>query len=200
VSPSPFERYAGADVQALIAEFPLAWVTAAGRPAVASLLPLIGEYDGHGRLVTLLGHCARSNSLHAALVADPRAVLLFRGPQGYVSPEHAGRRDWGPTWNYAQLIVEAEIRFDPDLTEESLDMLTDAIEAGRPAPWRKEELGPRYTGLLAQIIGFRAHVIGAQGRFKLGQDERPETLQSILATHPDPELRRWMERFNPGRF
>ncbi len=200
MSPSPFERYADADVQALIAEFPLAWVTAAARPATASLLPLIGEYDGHGRLATLLGHCGQSNPLHAALASDPRAVLLFRGAQGYVSPEHAGRRDWAPTWNYAQLIVEAEIRFDPDLTEESLDVLTDAVETLRPAPWRKEELGSRYTGLLAQIIGFRAHVTGAYGRFKLGQDERPETLQSILAAHPDPELRRWMGRFNPGRF
>jgi hypothetical protein len=37
-------------------------------------------------------------------------------------------------------------------------------------------------------------------RFKLGQDERSETLQSILAAHPDPETCRWMERFNLGRF
>jgi transcriptional regulator len=196
---NPFERYEPGDVQALIGEFPLAWVTAAASPAIASQWPLIGEYDGAGRLVTLIGHCARANPLHAALVADPRAVLLFRGPQGYVSPQHAGRSDWGPTWNYAQLIVEAEIRFDADLTEESLDVLTEVVEAGRPAQWRKEQLGARYPGMLDQIIGFRAHVTGAQGRFKLGQDERPETLQSILASHPDPELRRWMERFNPGR-
>lgn len=197
---TPFERYSDADVQALIVEYPLAWVSAAASPVVASLLPLIGEVDGEGRLVTLIGHCGRSNPLHAALAADPRAVLLFRGPQGYVSPEHAGRRDWGPTWNYAQLMIEAEIHFDSGLTEESLDVLADAVEAGRPAPWRKEELGPRYAGMLDLIIGFRAQVTSLQGRFKLGQDERPETLRAILATHPDAELRRWIERFNPGRF
>ena len=200
MKPAPFERYDDADIRVLISEFPLAWVTAAASPATASLLPLIGDYDGDGRLVALIGHCGRTNPLHAALVADPRAVLLFSGPQAYVSPDHAGRRDWGPTWNYAHLVIEADIRFDAGLTEESLEMLIEAMETGRPAPWRKEELGSRYTGMLDRIIGFRADVAAVQGRFKLGQDERPGTLQSILATHPDPALRRWMERFNPGRF
>ncbi|CAN5738567.1 hypothetical protein BH11PSE6_BH11PSE6_05820 [soil metagenome] len=199
MKPSPFERYDDGDIRALITGFPLAWVTAAASPATTSLLPLIGDYDGAGRLVTLIGHCGRTNPLHAALEADPRAILLFSGPQGYISPEHAGRRDWGPTWNYAQLVVEADVRFDAGLSEESLDRRIDAMEAGRPAPWRKGELGSRYTGMLDRIIGFRAQVTGVEGRFKLGQDERPETLRSILATHPDAELGRWMERFNPGR-
>lgn len=195
----PFERFGDADVQALIADYPLASVVASARPAVTSLLPLIGEYDAGGRLVTLIGHLARSNPLHGALAADPRAVLLFRGPQGYVSPEHAGRRDWGPTWNYAELVIEAEVRFDDALTEEALDVLIEAMERGRAAPWRSSELGPRYIGMRERIIGFRAHVTGVSGRFKLGQDERPETLRSILATYPDPALRCWMERFNRGR-
>jgi transcriptional regulator len=197
---SPFERFDNADVQALIAEYPLAWVCSAdrGQPE-ASLLPLIGVYDEAGQLTELIGHLARSNPLHAALAADPRALLLFHGPQAYISPEHAGRRDWAPTWNYAQLRIRGEIRFDADQTEDALNVLIDAVEHDRPDPWHSGELGSRYQGMLGAIIGFRARVIDMRGKFKLGQDERPETLRAILENLSDTTMCNWMRRFNKGR-
>jgi transcriptional regulator len=195
-----FERFENADVKALIEEFPLAWVS--GGPAAtldASLLPLVGVYDADGRLVELIGHLMRSNPLYAALEQDPRATILFTGPGAYVSPEHAGKRDWAPTWNYAQLKIRADIRFDDALTEPSLQILIDAMEAGRAEPWTVEELGARYRSMLGHIIGFRATVTQLSGKFKLGQDEKVETLHSILDALPDATTTAWMRRFNPGR-
>src|SRR3546814_18007496 len=84
-----------------------------------------------GRLTELVGHLMRSNPLCAALQAGGRATILFKGPDAYVSPEHAGVRDWGPTWNYAQIKVEADVQVDEALTEWSLQLLTDAMESGR---------------------------------------------------------------------
>lgn len=197
---SPFERFDASDVAALIADFPLAWVTAPSRErSEASLLPLIGVYDEAGQLTELIGHLAKNNPLHAALAGDPRALITFTGPQGYVSPEHAGRRAWGPTWNYAQLVIQAEVRFDKAETEMSLDVLTDAMERDRAEPWHSGELGDRYQGMVKRIIGFRAKVTDMRGKFKLGQDEAPETLRNILERHPDPLLVEWMRRFNTGR-
>jgi transcriptional regulator len=195
-----FERFGDADVRALIEGYPLAWVCGGGAGAVeASLLPLIGVYDGEGRLIELIGHLMRSNPLHAALTADPRATILFSGPDAYVSPEHAGRRDWAPTWNYAQVKVGAEIAFDEALTETSLKVLIDAMETGRAEPWSVEELGPRYQGMLTRIIGFRARVTALSGKFKLGQDEDDATLHAILGALPDAQSVAWMKRFNGGR-
>jgi transcriptional regulator len=134
------------------------------------------------------------------LADNPRAAILFKGPDAYVSPEHAGRRNWGPTWNYAQLKIGAEIMFDPAFTETSLQVLLEAVETGRPQPWNADALGARYETMLAQIIGFRARVTSLSGRFKLGQDEAPETLQSILGSLPDAATTAWMRRFNPGRY
>ena len=195
-----FDRFENADVRALVEAFPLAWVCGGAAGELdASLLPLIGVFDGEGRLVELIGHLMRSNPLYGALQRDPRATILFTGPDAYVSPEHAGRRDWAPTWNYGQLKISAEIAFDDALTEMSLRVLVDAMEAGRPVPWHVDELGERYRAMLGRIIGFRATVTGLTGKFKLGQDEESGTLHHILQVLPDAETANWMRRFNKGR-
>jgi len=192
-----FSAYGPQDVRLLIEQYPLAWVQtcASVEQPAASLLPLLGEYDRDGRLIALIGHMARHNPLHDALQADWRAHILFTGPQGYVSPEHAGLRDWAPTWNYVQLKIAADLHFDDALTEPALDMLINHMERDRTAPWRKEALGARYSRLAGAIIGFRAEVRSCAGIFKLGQDERPEVLAHILSSHPDATLVEWMRRF-----
>lgn len=196
----PFSKFGAADVRALIEGYPLAWVLVPGSDGMAaSQLPLIGEYDDEGQLVALIGHLGRANPLAGQLAASRRATILFDGPNGYVSPEHAGRRDWAPTWNHAHVKVAAEVEIDPALTEMSLNVLTDAMERDRADPWHSGEIANRYQGMLQAIIGFRATVTAIEGRFKLGQDERPDTLHAILASQGDAELARWMRRFNDGR-
>lgn len=197
---SMFEQFEAEDVRALIEAYPLAWVCAAGADGMeASLLPLVGRYDEEGALVELIGHLMRANPLHALLKHRPQATILFKGPDAYVSPEHAGKRDWAPTWNFAQLRIGAEIAFGESFTGTSLNILIDAMEAGRPDPWTSDELGPRYHNMLEKIVGFRARVTSLSGRFKLGQDERPEVLRSILESLPDEATAEWMQRFNNER-
>lgn len=195
-----FERFDRHDVRKLVEDYPLAWVCGGGAQAMeASLLPLVGRFDDEGRLVELIGHLMRSNPLHAALAADGRATILFTGPDSYVSPEHAGLRDWAPTWNFAQIKVSADVHFDAALTEPALALLIDFMEGGRDRPWSVDELGPRYHPMLERIIGFRATVTGLTGKFKLGQDERDEALASILDRLPDGETVDWMRRFAARR-
>lgn len=197
---TPFERFDEADVRQLVEDHPLAWVCGGGAAAMeASLLPLVGRFDGDGVLVELIGHLMRSNPLHTALTADPRATILFRGPDSYVSPEHAGVRDWAPTWNYAQLTIRADVEFDEGLTEYSLEILIDAMEKSRVRPWSIAELGDRYHAMLGRIIGFRAAVTELSGKFKLGQDERSDVRASIMALLPDAGMVAWMRRFEGGR-
>jgi transcriptional regulator len=139
---------------------------------------------------------ARRNELFTALSEAPRALILFQGPQAYVSPEHAGGREWAPTWNYAQLRIDAEVEFLPAETAMSVEVLTEAMERGRDAPWEVPEIGPRYDGMLRAIIAFRAKVTRVSGRFKLGQDETRPIFRNIVANHPDAALVRWMQRFD----
>lgn len=192
-----FETFEPADIAALIAEHPLAWVSVGDRGVdEPSLLPMVGEYDDDGALVHLIGHLARRNPLCEAMRREGRARFLFCGPQAYVSPSQAGRRDWAPTWNYASLRVEAQVEFGDALTRPAIDVLAQAVESGRTQPWSAEELGVRYEQLAHAIIGFRARVTDMKAIFKLGQDETRDTFASIVDTHSDPELVRWMRRFD----
>lgn len=195
---SPFEVYDDRDVRHLIESYPLAWVCAAGGEA-ASLLPLVGVYDADNKLTGLIGHFARANPLAGAFERTPRAAILFTGPQGYVSPRTAGSRDWAPTWNYVQARIEADVSVEPALTSEALDLLIDKMERGADHPWTSKELGERYERLIPMILGFRARVTSIKAKFKLGQDERPETLRAILSNIDSKDLAQWMFRFNRER-
>lgn len=185
----------------LIEGYPLAWVLAPAAPiASAALLPLLGDYDEEGRLVRLVGHMSRRNPL-AALFAQggAKGQFLFTGPQGYVSPEHSGRRNWGPTWNYAAARIEADVRMDETLTEPVIARLIDAHEAGRAEPWRAAELEGRYAGMVAAVIGFEARVLSVDASFKLAQDEDMEVLGHLMEAYPDAAMREWMLRMNKDR-
>jgi transcriptional regulator len=92
----PFARFSAQDVRALISAYPLAWVIAPGA-GEASLLPLVADAANADAAVTeRVGHLARSNPLYRALCAASRALILFQGPQCYISPDQVGRRDWAP--------------------------------------------------------------------------------------------------------
>jgi len=197
---SPFEIYSDADIVDQIREFPLAWICAVGGdPLQSTLLPLLPETDSQGRLRTLLGHLPRRNPLFQALTSDARAYVLFTGPQAYVSPACVSDPAWAPTWNYAQVRIEATVRFNENGIDEALHALTDAMEAREPTGWTPEAMGARYSTLSRAVVAFRAEVNRHQARFKLGQDEKPERLREILERHSDPTLVRWMRRFNAGR-
>jgi transcriptional regulator len=142
---------------------------------------------------------ARRNPLMAALEAQPRATILFTGPQAYVSPACVSDPAWAPTWNYAQVRIEAEVGFRPEASGEALARLVAAMEAAAGSGWTIAQMGARYEPMEQAIIAFEAKVLSVHGRFKLGQDERPERLREILDRHPDANLVRWMRRMNAER-
>lgn len=184
-----------ADIAALIAEYPLAWVVSCGEEGhAATPLPLLAETDGEGQTTALFGHFARSNPQVALLERSPKAMILFQGPHAYVPPRIVSTPTWGPTWNYAVIRFEVTVEFVPDETKAAVARLAAALEADRPDPWVPERMGARHEELARHIIAFRAHVRETHARFKLGQDERPETFDEIVAGLDDRTLADWMTR------
>lgn len=147
---------------------------------------------------------ARSSPLCAALQRDARALLLFSGPQGYISPSWVSNRTWAPTWNYAVVQFLVTIAFDeaPARLAAHLDDLVGAMERDRPGAWERSELGARYETLQRMIVAFEARVVEQRARFKLGQDERDSVFADIteaLGRSDSEALLAWMRELNPRR-
>lgn len=177
-----------AHIGQLIADYPLAWLVSGAFHA--SPLPLLAERDASGAVVALLGHCALRNPLVADFRADPRGLVLFNGPAGYVPTSLLSKPDWAPTWNFAVLRFTVEIEFVEDETRDAIEQLVTKMEG---SAWSTASLGTRYDAMLEQIIAFRAHIRSAEHSFKLGQDESPQGFAEIVASHGDPALVRWMK-------
>lgn len=192
-----FDPRCDADILRLVDEYPLAWIVSAGVSGFgASPLPLLAETDSDGRIVSLIGHIAIANPQVTQLRSFPVATVLFKGPHGYVSPELVSKSDWAPTWNYATARFDVEVEFRPQETKQLVERLVRRMERDRRTPWTVLQMGPRYAQLVQRIVGFRAHVKGVHGRFKLGQDESQSTLSDILSGLQDASLARWIEDFN----
>ena len=189
-----------ADLLRLIAYHPLAWIVSHTDGGFdATPLPLLAETGMDGELVSLLGHYARRNPQVGQLRAAPRALVLFSGPHGYVSPELVSQPQWAPTWNYAVAAIAVDVEFVAEETAGAVGELVDTMEASRRAPWSMDQVGDRLEPMMAQIIAFRAHVRHVDARFKLGQDESLRSLSEILQGIDSPELAQWMRDFNAER-
>lgn len=192
-----FDQWSDGDVVDLVASFPLAWVVSSRPDFAATMLPILLEADDAGRPVSLLGHFAKRNPQVERIRADGRTLFLFTGPHGYISPELVTTtRNWGPTWNYAQARIVADVEFDEGLNDEALEKLVGKMEQGRRDPWTRAELGPRYDRMKRAIIAFRAPIVSIEAKFKLGQDERAEVFSDIVSGLEAGDLADWMRRFN----
>ena len=203
--PSLFAPPSERDVTRLVLEHPLAWLVTTGSGEYAAtplpLRPVVGE---QGEVVELLGHFARSNPHHDLARRVRPTLVLFSGPQGYVSPSWMRDRTRFPTWNYAyvQYLVDLEYTEGAVETQENLRDLVDAMEHGRPDPWSIAEGGSRYDRLVHGIAAFRAHILERRVKFKLAQDEREAEYDDIvraLETSGQRELLDWTQRCNPTR-
>jgi len=189
----------------LVLGHPLAWVvSSAGGEFNATPLPLRPRVGADGRIEALEGHMARRNPLCAALQREPRALILFSGPQGYISPSWVSNRSWAPTWNYVVVQFLVTIAFDekPARLEAHLDDLIGAMEHGRPGAWQRSEMGARFDAIKGAIVPFEARVVEQRAKFKLGQDERDSIYSDITAAlgrSDSDALLAWMREFNPGR-
>ena len=184
----PFSALPDGRLDALIGQTPICWIIPHAAPDAAILMPVVLEREV--RPVSLLGHLPRRARATDVLRLEPAASFLFLGPNAYVSPAMAGRRDWAPTWNFASAKLTGPVALDDELTRPSVEAVVTHMEG--KGGWRIEELGTRADELIEQIIGFRSVTGDASLRLKLGQDEKPEDFASIAKALEGTRLGEWM--------
>ncbi|WP_445938610.1 FMN-binding negative transcriptional regulator [Pseudomonas sp.] len=143
---------------------------------LASHLPLLLAPD-EGEYGTLYGHFARANPQWRDLAEDSEVLVLFQGPEAYISPSwYAAKAEHGkvvPTWNYisVQAHGRAEVFDDAERLLQLVSRLSALHEAERPQPWAVSDAPREYIdSMLRAIVGFALPIKRLEGKWKLGQN------------------------------
>jgi transcriptional regulator len=142
----------------------------------ASHVPMLLEDEPapHGRLIA---HLARANTQWKAIGAGTSALVIFHGPDAYVSPSfYASKREHGkvvPTWDYIAIHAYGTVRVidDADAVLGIVTKLTNAHEARRAEPWAVDDAPATYIAAqLRGIVGIELTVERFDAKWKLSQN------------------------------
>jgi transcriptional regulator len=174
-----------AEVQhALIREYPLGLLMTAGPGGLmANPVPFLLDEPG-----TLRAHIARPNPQCQELAQVIECLVVFQGPQEYVTPSwYPSKLEHGrvvPTWNYATVHVWGRPRLVEDAAwlARQLDDLTRMKESARDKPWATSDAPPDFmAGQMRGIVGIEIPISRIEGKWKVSQNRPPADRAGVLA-------------------
>jgi transcriptional regulator len=156
-------------------------VTGSDAGMVATSAPVVTLETPEG--VVLRGHLARANPHWRAMDGKTDSLVVFSGPDGYVSPGWYEASPAVPTWNYASVHATGRLvaRHDEEFVRSVMAELTARHEGNRDRPWRLEGLPGEFRERLYEaIVGFEMPVARLEGKFKLGQNRSVEDRLGVI--------------------
>jgi len=127
--------------------------------------------------VVIRGHLAAANP-QAKSAGDTAALMIFDGPEGYVSPANYDEKSISgkvvPTWNYAVAHITGLLTLhpEPEWLLSFLHELTNRHEADRVTPWGIEDAPTHYINtMLRGIVGVELRADLVEVKYKLSQNK-----------------------------
>jgi len=137
---------------------------------------------------TLRAHIARNNPLWRSATPAVDALIIFQGPQAYITPSwYAEKQASGkvvPTYNYATVHAYGPLRIIDDAAwlQALLERLTNRHEASRAQPWQIGDAPPDYIEkMLGAIIGIEIPLRRVIGSWKASQNRSDADRATIAA-------------------
>jgi transcriptional regulator len=163
-------------IHALMRIKPFAALVSGGSAGLcATHLPTILKDDGRYGVIEC--HLARANTHWQELAKGEEALMIFQGPEGYITPNwYPSKAQHGkvvPTWNYA--IVHAYGRpaviQDENWLRHHVAELTAQQEANQIRPWSLTDAPETYIKVMLRgIVGFRFAITRLEGKWKMSQN------------------------------
>ncbi len=171
------------DIIELIETHPLAFLTGSflSGTQVATQIPvLLEERDGE---LYLQGHIMRNTDHHKAFVENPNALLVFTGPNAYVSASWYSNPQIGSTWNYMSVHINGKINFmsDEGLVQ-LMRKLTLKFEGGNTESQTFYDNLPDtfVSKMMPAIAGFEIKAEKLENVFKLSQNRDEKSYLNIM--------------------
>jgi transcriptional regulator len=163
-------------MHALMRERPFAALVSGGPAGLyGSHLPTVLKDEGKFGVIEC--HLARANPHCKELAATSEALMIFQGPEAYITPNwYATKAETGkvvPTWNYA--VVHAygrpEVKDDAAWLRRHVGELTAQQEKTEARPWLVSDAPDRYVEVMLRgIVGFRFVITRLEGKWKMSQN------------------------------
>lgn len=185
--PKHFEETDVRILHHLILDHPLgALVTLTHRGLDANHIPFLVSAEP-APFGTLHGHLARANPLWRDFSRDVEALVIFQGPEIYVSPSwYLGKKEHGkvvPTWNYVVVHAYGALRIidDPVRMRAHLEELVAAFESRRPVPWKMADaLADYIEKMVGGVIGVEIPIQRLIGKWKASQNRTARDRQGVI--------------------
>lgn len=185
--PPAFREDDIAAVHAAIRRAGLATLVSTGpQGLIATPLPVLFDPEP-APYGALLGHVARANPHWRDAAAESESLVLFQGPDAYVTPSwYETKRETGrvvPTWNYLAIHAYGRARFFADAARlhALVSQLTARFEAGRPGPWAVTDAPEDFIrAQLKGIVGFRLEITRLEAKRKMSQNRPPADRAGVV--------------------
>ena len=187
--PKHFEETRSEALHELIRTHPLGMlVTLNGAGLQANSVPFILDADPAGGPGILRAHVARANPLWRETRGDVEALVVFQGPQAYISPGwYASKAEHGkvvPTWNYVMVQARGTLRAvdDADWLRAFVTRLTTRHEAVQAQPWAVTDAPADYIDtMLRAIVGIEIPLTALTGKWKVSQNRPAADRAGVVA-------------------
>ena len=183
--PAHFSEQSTEVLHQLIAQNPLGILFTNGQSGYdANHLPfeLKPQPGEHG---TLHAHVARGNPVWQEVNSGDEVLVVFRGPDAYVSPNwYPSKQEYHkqvPTWNYKVVHAHGRIviRDDERYVRGLVARLTRTHESSQSSPWKMTDSPQDYIDTLVRaIVGIEIEISRLVGKFKLSQNKESRDIRS----------------------
>jgi transcriptional regulator len=162
----------------LIREEPFGLLVTDGASGLAANgVPFLLDPDPAGGPGVLRAHVARANPVWKEARSDRDSLVVFQGPQGYISPAwYPSKAEHGkvvPTWNYVTVQARGTLRAIDDAAwvHAFVTRLTTAHEAVQAKPWAVTDAPPDFVDTMTRaIVGIEITLSALTGKWKVSQN------------------------------
>jgi transcriptional regulator len=177
--PTHFEETRAEILHELLRAHPLGLLVTqdSGGALAANSVPFVLDADPAGGPGILRAHVARANPLWREARLGAESLVVFQGPQAYISPSfYVSKAEHGkvvPTWNYVMVQARGRLRAidDEAWVRAFVNRLTERHEAPRDKPWAVSDAPDDFIAtMLKAIVGIEITLTALTGKWKVSQN------------------------------
>lgn len=173
------------EMHALMRARPFATFISSGNLGLfATQLPTILKPEGATSVIEC--HVARANPHWKDLAVATEALMIFHGPDGYVTPGwYPSKAETGkvvPTWNYVAVHAYGQpvMMDETDWKRRHVADLTAQQERDQPRPWELSDAPESFIQtMLRGFVGFRFEIARLEGKWKMSQNRDARDRQGV---------------------